>query len=287
MDALTYTLAFSRMAPVQCTTWGHPVTTGSPTMDYFVSSELLELPEADGHYTEKLIRLPTLGTYYYRPKITGPAKTRRDFGLDSKRPIYLCPQTLFKFHPEYDAVLAGILARDPDGELVLMEGRSANWTSLLKQRFARTMPNVANRIRWLPALPNQDFLQLLALANVVLDPIHFGGGNTSYEALAVGTPVVTLPGYYLRSRITRALYGKMGLLASPTGANSSAKLPMIADSSEGYIAAAIAIATDDACGADPRNAIAANSDKLFEDASEVQDFWQFLSEAQNTPVAIQ
>src|SRR5439155_19228973 len=66
MDALTYTLAFSRMAPVQCVGWGHPVTTGSPTMDYFVSSELLEVPGADEHYTEQLVRLPSLGTYYHR-----------------------------------------------------------------------------------------------------------------------------------------------------------------------------------------------------------------------------
>ena len=42
MDALTYYLAFARLAPVQCVTWGHPVTTGIPTMDYFLSSTHLE-----------------------------------------------------------------------------------------------------------------------------------------------------------------------------------------------------------------------------------------------------
>jgi protein O-GlcNAc transferase len=73
----------------------------------------------------------------------------------------------------------GILRRDLQGELILIEGRSANWTRLLKERFARVMPDVAARIRWIPALSNQDFLQLLALADVVLDPMHFGGGNTS------------------------------------------------------------------------------------------------------------
>src|SRR5439155_12479619 len=41
MDPLTSTLAHSRMAPVQGTTWGHPDTTGSPMMDFFISSELL------------------------------------------------------------------------------------------------------------------------------------------------------------------------------------------------------------------------------------------------------
>src|SRR5262249_39926996 len=32
MHAFTYTLAFSRLAPVQCVTWGHPETTGLATI---------------------------------------------------------------------------------------------------------------------------------------------------------------------------------------------------------------------------------------------------------------
>src|SRR5262249_41317201 len=37
MHTFTDTLAYSRLAPVQCTTWGHPETTGLPTIDYFIS----------------------------------------------------------------------------------------------------------------------------------------------------------------------------------------------------------------------------------------------------------
>jgi predicted O-linked N-acetylglucosamine transferase (SPINDLY family) len=283
MDALTYTLAFSRMAPLQCTTWGHPVTTGSPTMDYFLSSELLEMPSADAHYTEKLVRLPRLGTYYYRPRICSPAKTRSDFGLASDRRIYLCPQTLFKFHPEFDTILQGILDRDENGEVILIEGRTANWTSQLKERFGRVMPDVANRIRWLPAQQNQDFLHLLAVSDVILDPIHFGGGNSSYEALAVGTPVVTLPGPYLRSRITRALYAKMGLFTSSHHTFRSPMPLLVVDSKDAYVDAAVTIARSGS-GLEVRKWIEANSDKLFEDDAEVQEFAQFLSEM-TSPVA--
>ena len=60
MEALTYFLAFARLAPVQCVTWGHPVTTGIPALDYFVSSELLEPDGAEAHYAERLVRLPRL-----------------------------------------------------------------------------------------------------------------------------------------------------------------------------------------------------------------------------------
>ena len=134
MDALTSTLAFSRMAPVQCVTWGHPETTGSPHMDYFLSSELLEVPEADAHYTEQLVRLPVLGTYYERPA-KPKQQARADFHLTEEQHVYLCPQTLFKFHPDFDEVLAAILKADPDAVVVLIAGRVAEWTQRLQRRF--------------------------------------------------------------------------------------------------------------------------------------------------------
>ncbi len=163
------------MAPVQCVTWGHPDTPGSPAIDYFISSELLETAEADGHYTERLVRLPNLGVYYERPQLTEPARQREFFGLDPARHVYLCPQTLFKFHPEFDAVLAEILKRDPEGDLVVLEGRAPNWTRRLQQRWKQTLPDGERRVQFLAAQPHAD---------VMLDPLHFGGGNTSYEALA-------------------------------------------------------------------------------------------------------
>ncbi len=273
MDALTYTLAFSRMAPVQCATWGHPDTTGSPAMDYFISSELLELSDADAHYTEKLLRLPNLGIYYERPQCSrsretsepnshesGYERSRRFFGLDSERHVYLCPQTLFKFHPDFDDILAGILNRDSAGELVLIEGRVPNWTRRLKRRFERTLPGGVERVRFLPPQPNDKFLQLLAATDVMIDPHHFGGGNTSYEALAVGTPVVTWPGPYLRGRITQALYQKMGLT------------DLIVDSADAYVELAVRLGTDADYRQTLHERILATGGVLFEDPEEVRAF---------------
>ena len=38
------------------------------------------------------------------------------------------------------------------------------------------------------------------IVDPILDPIHFGGANTSMEAFTMGLPVVTLPGRQLRNR---------------------------------------------------------------------------------------
>jgi predicted O-linked N-acetylglucosamine transferase (SPINDLY family) len=271
MDSLTQTLAYSRMAPIQCVTWGHPDTTGSPAMDYFVSSQLAEPDEADGHYSERLVRLPNLGVYYIRPALSGPARTREFFGLDPARHVYLCPQTLFKFHPDFDPVLRGILEADPQGDLVVMAGRVPNWTHRLRQRWARTLGESAARVRFVAAQPNADFLQLLAQADVVLDPFPFGGGNTTYEALAVGVPVVTWPGRFLRGRLALAMYRQLGWQ------------DCVVNSAPAYIALAVRLAIDasfrDACCAQIR----AMSPVLFEDGRGVTAWEDFLRAAVDQP----
>lgn len=267
MDALTSTLAYSRMAPIQCTTWGHPETTGSPFMDYFISSELLEIPEADDHYTEKLVRLPLSGTWYERPERTGPDRNREFFGLPTNRRIYLCPQSLFKFHPAFDEVLAGVLTADPQAELVVLNGRVPVWTEQLNERWKTALPDAESRVRFLPAVPRDDFLALLQLADVVLDPYPFGGGNSSYEALAVGAPVVTLPTPYLRGRITQALCRKLGDTSS------------CVSSPQEYVRTAVTIAQNDKDRVSIRRKLADAARVLFEDPQEVRVLEQFFHQA--------
>ena len=267
MDALTYTLAFSRIAPVQCATWGHPVTTGSPAIDYFISSELLEVEGADAHYTERLARLPSLATYYERPARPPVDGVRARLNLADDAHVYCCPQTLFKFHPDFDPLLAEILRRDADGVLAVIEGRAPAWTQLLRDRFGRTMPDVVDRVRWLPPLPRNVFLRLLAISDVLLDPIAFGGGNTTYEALAMGTPVVTLPGELMRTRIARALYARAGYME------------LVVDSPQAYVETAVRLGTDPAFARSAREQIDSASPVLFENAEEIRDLEAFLTQA--------
>lgn len=267
MEPLTYFLAFARLAPVQCVTWGHPVTTGIPTIDYFLSSTHLEPEEADGHYTETLVRLERVNTYYQEPRLTSPARCRADFGLGEDSHLYLCTQTLFKFHPEFDAILGQILRGDPEGRVVLIEGQLGHWTQLLGDRFRRTIPDVAGRIVVLPRLSREDFLHLQALADVLLDTIHFGGGNTSYEALAFGTPIVTLPAPFLRGRITHACYRQMGVL------------DCLAEGPEDYARIALRLGTDRAWRDSVRSRILDRKHLLYEDGAAVRELERFFLEA--------
>jgi protein O-GlcNAc transferase len=267
LDPTTQTLAFSRLAPVQCVTWGHPSTTGIPTIDYFLSSALFESPGADGHYTETLVRLKNLPFYCERPAPPAVRKDRAALGLPEDCHLYASPQTLFKYQPGFEEILGDILRADPRGLVVLNRVPDRDWHEVLRRRFEAVIPDVAGRVRFLPRLSHDDYLNLNLLADVLLDPIHFNGGHTSLKALALGAPVVTLDGEFLKTRMTGAMYRKMGVL------------DCVAATPGEYAATAVRLA----CDRDYRDAVRARilaaNEVLFDNPEPVRDLEGFFREA--------
>ena len=136
MSALTYFLAFARLAPLQCLTWGHPDTTGIANLDRFLSCDAMEPAGAERHYSETLVRLPGPTLHYARPALPARLKPRSAFGLPDDAHLYVCPQSLFKIHPDFDRALVELLRRDPQGLVVLISGRDRNLDELLRRRLA-------------------------------------------------------------------------------------------------------------------------------------------------------
>lgn len=184
--------------------------------------------------------------------------------------LYVCPQSLFKFHPHFDDALGALLRADPQGRLILVSGVHATWTDALRRRFASAFPDCADRVVILPRMPPIDFLRLLQVADVLLDPPYFGGGNTAYEAFAMGTPIVTWPGPFMRGRVTLGCYRAMGIDE------------LVVDSAEGYVRMALRLAHDrnfrDAMSARIRE----RSHVLYENqaaVTELEDFFVAAVEA--------
>lgn len=266
-DIANYLLPFLRLAPVQCTSWGVQVTSGIPALDYYLSNELVEAEDASSHYTEKLILARTLLTYQRRVAAPPGGKTRADFGIESDRHLYLCAQQLGKFHPDFDPLLAEILRRDRQGVLAITEGKQGGHIAeQLRQRFAATMGDVVDRIVFVPVQPTPDYLSLVAGADVLLDPLHFGGVNTTYDGLSLNKPIVTLPSRFQRGRYTLACYKKMGVL------------DCVAASPERYIEIAVALGTEPAFLADMVEKIRRASPVLFEDIEAVREHERIFGE---------
>lgn len=268
MDELGYFLAFARLARVQCVLGGHPVTTGIPNIDCFISTSLAEPADAPAHYSEKLLLIPHLPATFEHPVVPNPPRTRADFGLPVNGPIYLCPMMLHKLHPDFDAAIAGILERDPNGNIVLFQHYSARWEDILSARFVRSIPQgLRGRILFLPWIGDYaDFVGINAVADVVLDPFHFGIGSTAIATFAVGTPIVTWPGAYLRGRAGLAMCTLLELPECVTG------------SLDEYVERAVEIATLPPLQQRLRARIRANKSRLYDEHTAVAELAALFEE---------
>ncbi|MGE0760779.1 MAG: tetratricopeptide repeat protein [Pirellulaceae bacterium] len=231
-DPTNYFLPFLRLAPVQVTCWGIQVTSGIPTIDAYVSSTWVESETADSHYTEKLCRGSTLMTYQTPVQMPARVPTRTELGLPADGSIYGCIQNLGKFHPDFDATLAAILRRDERGHVLIGRDHFGFVTETLRRRWASTMPDVLPRIIFVPPQTSSAYLILLCQCDVLLDATHFGGVTTTYDAIALAKPVVTLPTEFHRGRYTSGCLRKIGITDT------------IARNAEDYVNLAVELATN-------------------------------------------
>lgn len=267
MDHTTFALAALRLAPRQLAGWGHPVTSGHATIDGFVSCAGMEPADGDLHYVERLLRLPGIGTSYRRLAVPERADRAR-FNLPGDRALLLCPQSLFKVHPDNDALLARVLAANPRASLVMFDGRHPVVTQHFVERVTRTFDahGIAARERLivLPPLPHDDYLRVNLACDAMVDTLHWSGGNTSLDALACALPVVTLPGNFMRGR------------QSATMLRLAGAADLIARDADDYVRIATRLVDDPAWRASLAATIRDGLGALFETSAPVQAFAELL-----------
>jgi protein O-GlcNAc transferase len=208
MDPNTCTLAALRLAPLQIAGWGHPITTGLPSIDWFLSAELLETPQAQQHYREQLVRLPGTGvhTEFQAPQKEhwGGPERRKDLVR-----FALCQQPL-KFDPADDALLPRIAKAVGAVEFWLATPANMTWTAVaLRKRISAAFwaegLDPQAYLRTTSWLPRKQFLSFLDDMDICLDCPAFSGYTTAWQALHRGLPIVTLEGPYLRQRLAAGL----------------------------------------------------------------------------------
>lgn len=215
MSGIMSALAARRLAPIQCTTQGHPVTSGSPHLDYYVSSEWMEPEKAQEHYSEKLVLLKETGVAYPVPNVRASGKSRADFGIPEKAFVYISSQSLFKYLPENDGFYTRILALVPGSVLVFLSGRYDSEKRIFSERMRQACIDQGVdplRVKILPRVKRADFMALHREADVFLDSMPWSAENTLFEAWhACDLPVVTFPGPMMRHRHALAILKQAGV----------------------------------------------------------------------------
>ena len=273
MDPIAGRLAAMRLAPLQCVTWGQPETTGMPTIDYFLSSELMEPPDGDAYYTERLVRLPNLGLNYTQDSspsgvMTGPGPVTHDFAP----PVFWSGQALYKYLPQYDAIFPRIAAELGACRFVFIGfAKSQAVTDAFRDRlwaaFARAGLDAGRHVVILPPMSQHDYIGAVGRADVILDTPGWSGGKSTLDCLVHNPAIVTLPGRFMRGRHTAAILRRIGCEAT------------IAQSVDDYVAIAVRLARDRVWRAEVRQSVARGKDSAFNDQTYIRALEHFLAEA--------
>ncbi|HEY3951059.1 tetratricopeptide repeat protein [Phenylobacterium sp.] len=216
MDPMAARLAALRLAPAQSASWGHPVTSGYPTIDHYLSSEAMEPAGADASYAETLVRLPGLSSEFSAPACDAPVPSRAALGLPDAAVVYWCGQSLSKYLPQHDGVFAEIAARVPQSRFVFVEYPGSppltrRFRDRLAAAFARRGLDAERFVIILPRLAPDAYRAAMGAADVFLDSIGWSGCNSLLDAFAHALPAVTLEGVTLRARHAVAMLRAVGL----------------------------------------------------------------------------
>ena len=274
MDPMTIRLAGLRLAPVQMTAWGHPDTSGLPTMDAFLSAELLEPPGAQAHYTERLIRLPSLGCCFEPATTRAASVSLRSMGIPGDGAIrFVCCHTVYKYLPQYDEVFPRIAAGAGKCRFIFFADAIAHRNEILRSRLSQAFSRHGLRADdycvFVSRLELPGFLGLLREMDVYLDAIGFSGFNTAMYALESGVPVVTLEGRTLRGRLASAILRRIG--AADT----------VAAGVDDYVKLAVALAGDARMRKTLKRKIAAGLPKIYRDNAPMEALARVLESAVN------
>lgn len=276
MNETTLALATTRLAQRQFAAWGHPETSGLPTIDGYLSADLFEPPQAQGQYSEPLVRLPHLGVHCEPHGITPTHIDLHTLGISPGAPVFICPGVPFKYRPEHDWILVEIARRLGRGTFVFFRHEAAQLSRKLQERIAAAFRGAgvdpARHLLTIPWQPRAAFFGLLRQADVYLDTIGFSGFNTMMQAVECRLPCVTHAGRFMRGRLGSGILTRVGLSE------------LVAADHQRYIDLAVGLAEDPALRARTREVMRLNAGTAFADLSAVEALARLLLESKDSGV---
>lgn len=221
-----------RAAPVQIACTNLVSTTGLTHTDYLITDNFICPPEeGDEYFTEKLIRLKGFNIYQSLADLPEPGPLPAS---ENGTITFGSFNNIAKLTDRVATAWAEIL-RSVDGSRLFLKNGAFDDAAVRAQ--------VTERFADLEILENQimfegftrdpaTYLKSYQQVDIALDPFPFGGGTTSYEAIWMGAPVLTMAGDTFMGRLSGSLMHRLGLDEFVTA------------SAEDYIATALNLAGD-------------------------------------------
>lgn len=185
-----------RLGKIQIATWGHPVTSGSNKIDFFLSSEYMENKKSQNLYTEQLILLPGIGINYSFKHLE-----HYDF-KESNKNLITCLQPLFKLSPNTINLFEKIINKYKIK--ITFIGSVNKFANKSLRKILLKKINEEN-FDILEPLSHENYCKLISDSKIILDTCDWSGGNSSLEAIYFNKPIITMKGFNLRSNHTTAI----------------------------------------------------------------------------------
>lgn len=210
--------------------------------------------------------------YFFEPRmICDQPLNREQLDLPPEGAIYLCPQRIQKFHPQFDFMFQKILELDPAGHIVFLRS-VASETKVIQERLRTKMgPDQFRRVLFIQNRNTHHYYQYLMASTLVLDMPTFSNGIVAADAFSFGIPCATIRrtarGY------TEWLYQEMGI-TEPIG-----------NTFEEYLQKAVRMGVDPAYRDRISQQILQRSEKIFNNQAAIREWERFLKEvvAQGPP----
>ncbi|MSP49953.1 MAG: tetratricopeptide repeat protein [Alphaproteobacteria bacterium] len=220
-------VAALKPAPIQVSMYDFS-TSGLDQVDYFVSDAIQSPEGGEEQFSEKVVRLPCLYLQVPLDEIPAPARAGDPVAFGScSNPIKLNDRVI--------ALWSRLLDTVPGSTLVLKYHGWFDDPSLVDEMKARFVRRGVAPSRLALHGRQTDRLSHLGLVgnfDIALDPFPFNGNTTTYEALWMGVPVVSMAGRRLVGRMSAAMLRQVGLD------------DLVATSEDDYVAVAARLARD-------------------------------------------
>lgn len=223
-------VACHRPAPV-IVSFHDAATSGLAEVDYLMADSTMVPGRTEELFSERVVRLP--GMYVYEPDDAAPPAGPRDAGTpltfaSLNNPTKLNERTL--------SLWAEILGRTPGSELLFQykdRYRSRRLTDSMRAVFARHGIRPERLVFLGPIDDRQAYPDLCGRIDVALDCFPFNGATTTFEALWMGVPVVSLAGDAMVGRTSMSFLRRVGLE------------DLVAATPADYVSIAVALAADE------------------------------------------
>ena len=211
MSTDLYYLTFYKLAKFQINSLGHPETSGNKNIDFFISNQMSELAQANDFYSEKLIKFNNFNIYCNSLETSDKNVS---FNFPENKNIYFFPQTIFKLVPEFDEIIKNITNLDKKSVICFIKDPFNHQYKFFLQRLKNKGISL-DQILIIDRLSEKEFINLSAQADILLDPLYFGAGNSFIETFLNPCPLITYPSKFLRSRIAMGLYKQLNIENPP------------------------------------------------------------------------